>query len=416
MADMPRQYDDGSGVRLRELPPGDSGRSRELPESSATWLTHEPQFVSPPPQQTGHTQAPPPRTSSPYTAVAPPPSRQRSNYGSAGQSWLTPPTQRSTTSADSTASDGGAFRAPARDAPRSGWRGFVWRATNGRLNPGPSPSEDDERDLVRRINAPYVGGRNITVACRKGGGTKTTVALAVGSVLATYRQDRTVAMDSNPDGGNLGLRVPRRTRATIRDLRLAQQHWSLSPVEVEDYINFNQHRLGVVAAPLDDNDAEFTGDNYKIVHDPLARYFKNVITDTGTSIPSDVMQRGILPQTHQLVFAAPTTPSVDAEVARTTLNALVANGYHDLVANAVTVLTVKTKEQSPHNQELIRYYADRTRAVVVVPHEPLLAPKTDTHEAENWEFDLNELRPATRLAYLRAAAIIVDGLVAMTST
>ena len=58
----------------------------------------------------------------------------------------------------------------------------------------------------------------IAVISLKGGVGKTTTTTALGSTLATERQDKILAIDANPDAGTLGRRVRRETGATIRDL------------------------------------------------------------------------------------------------------------------------------------------------------------------------------------------------------
>ncbi len=58
----------------------------------------------------------------------------------------------------------------------------------------------------------------IAVISLKGGVGKTTTTTALGSTLASERQDKILAIDANPDAGTLGRRVRRETGATIRDL------------------------------------------------------------------------------------------------------------------------------------------------------------------------------------------------------
>ena len=62
------------------------------------------------------------------------------------------------------------------------------------------------------------GTRRIVVMSRKGGVGKTTVTVGVGSTFAAARGDRVVAVDANPDAGNLAHRIAGDCQRTITDL------------------------------------------------------------------------------------------------------------------------------------------------------------------------------------------------------
>ena len=106
----------------------------------------------------------------------------------------------------------------ARRAPKSGWRLAVHKASGGAINPGESPADLDHRDLVARVNQPVYGDYRIAVLSLKGGVGKTTTTVGLGSTFATFRGDRVIAIDANPDLGTLAHRVPRQTRSTVRNL------------------------------------------------------------------------------------------------------------------------------------------------------------------------------------------------------
>ena len=53
---------------------------------------------------------------------------------------------------------------------------------------------------------------------RKGGVGKTTITLALGSTFALLRGDRVIAVDANPDAGNLAHRVAPPHDRTITDV------------------------------------------------------------------------------------------------------------------------------------------------------------------------------------------------------
>ena len=93
-------------------------------------------------------------------------------------------------------------RPPSKGLPR-----IVYIMSGGLLNLGPSRSELREKELIARVKAPVSGCRRIVVISRKGGVGKTTTALMLGHTFASYRGDRVVALDGNPDAGSLGRRA-----------------------------------------------------------------------------------------------------------------------------------------------------------------------------------------------------------------
>ncbi|HSR28597.1 MAG TPA: AAA family ATPase, partial [Actinomycetes bacterium] len=134
--------------------------------------------------------------------------------------------------------------------PRDGWRRFVYWLTGGRINFGPSPAEQAERQLIARAKAPVAGCRSIAVISRKGGVGKTTTTLMLGHTFASLRGDRVVALDGNPDAGSLGYRVRRETAATVTNL-LADEQEIIRYADIRSYTNQAPTRLEVVASDDD---------------------------------------------------------------------------------------------------------------------------------------------------------------------
>ncbi|MFD3042143.1 nucleotide-binding protein, partial [Mycolicibacterium senegalense] len=86
---------------------------------------------------------------------------------------------------------------PKRQPPASGWRLFVYRATFGLINPGPSPEDLRQAELEAKIKGALRGHYKVGVM-GKGGVGKTTVSASVGSIFAQLRQDdRVVAIDAD---------------------------------------------------------------------------------------------------------------------------------------------------------------------------------------------------------------------------
>ena len=105
-----------------------------------------------------------------------------------------------------------------RQAPQSGWRSWVHKATWGAISPRESSSARKQRELIERVRQPIYGDYNIAVVSVKGGVGKTSTTMCLGATLASLRSDRIVAIDANPDFGTLGARVTAANPASIRDL------------------------------------------------------------------------------------------------------------------------------------------------------------------------------------------------------
>ena len=73
-------------------------------------------------------------------------------------------------------------------------------------------------DLHTRIRRNARDSYQIGVFGLKGGVGKTAVTVALGSALSKVRGDRILAVDADPDGGNLADRAGRQSAATVADL------------------------------------------------------------------------------------------------------------------------------------------------------------------------------------------------------
>jgi MinD-like ATPase involved in chromosome partitioning or flagellar assembly len=90
---------------------------------------------------------------------------------------------------------------------------------------------------------------------RKGGAKKTTTTLCLGHPVATRRGDKVVALDGNPDAGNLAERGPRQTTTTFTDL-LEERDGITRYADIAAFVNQTASRLEVVAADSDPRIAE----------------------------------------------------------------------------------------------------------------------------------------------------------------
>lgn len=251
------------------------------------------------------------------------------------------------------------------------------------------------------------GCRRIAVISRKGGVGKTTTTLCLGHTFASYRGDRVVALDGNPDAGSLGYRVRRETTSTVTDLlREADEIDRYS--DVRAFTSQAPTRLEVVAS---DDDPRITQalqeDDYRRVSELLEHHYNLILLDTGTGI-LDSATRGILDLADQLVVVM--APSLDgARAASLTLDWLEEHDYNGLVSGAVAVVNaVRPKDTLVELGRVEEHFNLRCRDVVRIPWDPHLEAGAETH--------LEDMRSETRSAYLRLAASVAEGFPGRSTT
>ncbi len=289
-----------------------------------------------------------------------------------------------------------------RPAPHGGLNRFVYAASLHLVNLGDSAKVRAHKALSARIQKRFEGGaRFVPVLTRKGGVGKTTITALLGMALADARDDRIIAIDANPDRGTLAERVDRQTRETVRDV-VNKASSIAGYTDFSAFVSRDATRLDILASDTDPTLSEaFDDDDYNVVAGLAARYYSLILTDCGTGIVHSVM-RATLQHADSIVIVS--GGSVDeARLASETLTWLEANGYGDLVRNAVVAINLAT--QGTHLvkvDEIEAHFQSRVREIVRIPYDPQLAAGS----VVNWQ----ELRPVTRLAARELAALVVEGL------
>jgi putative peptide zinc metalloprotease protein len=285
------------------------------------------------------------------------------------------------------------------DPPAGGWRRAAWKVSGGRWDPGPSEAQRREAELLDRIRVPVRGCRRIVVLSRKGGAGKTTTALMLGHTFATYRGDRVVALDANPDAGSLAYRVRRESAATATTL-LSDDSMTARYCDIRAYTSQSmESRLEVLASDDDPRISRALGEQaYRRILGLLDRHYQLVVVDTGTGILDSSVQ-GLISEADQIVLVMP--PALDGvRVAAATLDWLDEHGCSALVRRGVAVINAVRDERVIRLDRVEDHFGRRCAGVVRVPWDPTLQAGGHTK--------LGELRPATRQAYLRLAALAAD--------
>ncbi len=289
-----------------------------------------------------------------------------------------------------------------RPAPHGGFNRFLYEASLHLVNLGDSAKVRAHKELSARIQRRFEGGaRFVPVLTRKGGVGKTTITTLLGMALADARDDRIIAIDANPDRGTLAERVDRQTRETVRDV-VTKASSIGGYTDFSGFVSRDETRLDILASDTDPTLSEAFDDNdYNVVAGLAARYYSIVLTDCGTGIVHSVM-RATLQRADSIVIVS--GGSVDeARLASETLTWLEANGYGELVRNAIVAINLAT--QGTHLvkvDEIEAHFQSRVREIVRIPYDPQLAAGSVVH----WD----ELRPVTQHASRELAALVVEGL------
>ena len=289
-----------------------------------------------------------------------------------------------------------------RPAPQGGFNRFLYEASLHLVNLGDSAKVRAHKAMSARIQKRFEGGaRFVPVLTRKGGVGKTTITALLGMALADARDDRIIAIDANPDRGTLAERVDRQTRETVRDV-VTKASSIGGYTDFSRFVSRDETRLDILASDTDPTLSEAFDDNdYNVVAGLAARYYSLVLTDCGTGIVHSVM-RATLQRADAIVIVS--GGSVDeARLASETLTWLEANGFGELVRNAVVAINLAT--QGTHLvkvDEIEAHFQSRVREIVRIPYDPQLAAGS----VVNW----HELRPVTQHAARELAALVVEGL------
>jgi len=292
------------------------------------------------------------------------------------------------------------------DVPQGFFQRLLYELSFHLINLGDSRKVRAYKAMSRRIATPFESGaRFVPVLTRKGGVGKTTVTTLLGMALAEVRDDRVVAIDANPDRGTLAERVARSTQATVRDVvkLSAGIHGFTDFVEL---VSKDKTRLHVLASDTDPLLSEaFDEDDYNVVADHAARFYSIVLTDCGTGIVHSVM-KPTLERANGLVIVS--GGSIDeARLASETLTWLEANGWADLVKNAVVALNTATQGTNVVKlDEIEEHFLSRVRDVVRIPYDPMLAAGS----VIEWD----KISPLTRETVRELAALVVEGIAEST--
>jgi putative peptide zinc metalloprotease protein len=293
--------------------------------------------------------------------------------------------------------------APRVPPPRHGWRRAVYQGSGHAVNPGPSATEQRRQQLERRLRTPIEGSRRVVVLSRKGGVGKTTIALALGSTFAMLRGDRVIAVDANPDAGNLAHRVAPPHDRTITDV-LRDLDDITSYAALRRYTSQAlESRLEVLASDDDPRiGMALDRDDYHRLVGLLDHFYNLILLDTGTGI-LDSANQGLLSEADQIVLVV--RAGLDGgRAGALTLDWMDEHGFGDLVSRAVVVVNAQRHGAAPPDL-MRRHFEKRCQRVVTVPWDDALEQGALT--------DMSSLSRKTRDSLVDIAAAVADNFVRM---
>ena len=284
-----------------------------------------------------------------------------------------------------------------------------WRAVAGRLGfkVQASQAQCQQWEDERTVSQHWPGPRTIAVLNGKGGAGKTPTSILLASYFARLGSGSVVAADGNVTRGTLGWRTEQGPHnATILDM-VPQTEALMDPsARNGDVAAYTHHQTIDQFDVLRSNplllstEQKLSPEELDGIQQVLTRYYRMIIWDTGND-EGDSLWLRIVSHADQIVVAT-TTRTDHAEAGRLLLQGLSGRDERSaaLAANAVVVISQADREEPPATS-LVDGFAGIAREVVTIPYDRAMR--------EQW-LRSDKLAPATRAAWLHAAAAVARGL------
>ncbi len=252
-------------------------------------------------------------------------------------------------------------------------------------------TSDYRHRLDHAIVAPRLA-RCVTIAVisPKGGVGKTTITVALATLLAMIRSDRVVAVDSNPDYGTLGRSISPDHPIFVDDLLQVLHQPALTVTMLERCLGRAQHGLMVLPAPTEPDRMEALDEEaYSRVVTRLQELAGIILLDCGPGM-YDPATRAALKAADQLVVVSDAEPRTASLVAEAVLR-LPGSTSYTFVVNRVprsgSRLDIRHLEEDLHSARgLIRVEADQAAASRVAEGE-----FTWSGAPDSWQVAFREL-------------------------
>ncbi|MDA2809442.1 TcpE family conjugal transfer membrane protein [Nocardiopsis sp. RSe5-2] len=303
------------------------------------------------------------------------------DHGTGEQRRLSP-ADRARAAAEAAGTDTGATR---------GWRRLA-RVVTGGSN---APKHELPAGDVARLRMDIGGPRSVVVLGCTGGAGQTITSLMLGHTLASYRDERIVAVDVNPGVNGLSRRISSETPETLTSL-LANAESVDGYADMRRYTTQTGTGLEVVST-LDDPYVQTLDDrDYAGLAELLSAHYEVALLD-----PAATGVARALPTADGLVLVAPASADAARSVAMT-FEWLDGHGYAALRSRSVVVINGVSKRSLGDVDEAEQVARGRCRAIVRVPW--------DDHIAQGRLGDTGNLRSSTRRAHAALGGVLMHAV------
>lgn len=279
----------------------------------------------------------------------------------------------------------------------TGWRGA---ANKCGFKLKPSKKEKKRREVYGRIRAPKDTMYAITVMTLKGGAGKTTVTATLGQVFSSIRADGVIAVDADPDAGDLPLRTAVHQHGlSMMEMLDTEPDDLRQHDQVQRFLSTTETDLHVLANGWrPDGERVLVPEDVRDVYEIASHYYSMLLWDGDKALNSSVV-REMLDKSNALVLLveASNPGAIKASLA---IDWLRNHGYEGLLARTVLVVNETTANTRLDLKALTTVLS---RQQLKLHHIPF-----DDHLDEGLFIDLDKLKKKTRRAFEDLAAMLAD--------
>lgn len=281
----------------------------------------------------------------------------------------------------------------------TGWRAFCRRMG---LNVGPSSADIERAEVIAGIRS-HKEGFHLTGVL---GQPATRLTAILGQVTSRHRPDAVVAIDGDPDGGDLADITARNTaganaRTLIHEPRVNSRN------TVDQHLAFTGSstplptNLSVLASLWQSNANDYLEDeDIYDLYTIFKTHYSVGFIDAGKGLQTPTAH-GVLESSRALVLPAAAT-NRGIRVAANTVDWLRHKGYHGLLANTIIVV-VQTKKKPSVTYESFEslFQTSQKLKIHFIPFDSYLYSDPST-------IDIDKLEPETLEAFEDLAAMVAS--------
>ena len=260
-----------------------------------------------------------------------------------------------------------------RTPPSRGWRKALYVVSGKLINPGRSPDERYQDELVAKCRTLLRGKYKIGVL-GKGGVGKSTMAAGVGSIFAELRQDdRVVAIDADTGFGKLASRIDPAASGSYWELAADGELFTFSDIRSR----VGNNKSGLFVLPGEAATARrriLDADIYRKASTKLDQHFTLSVVDCG-STPDSPVTREVLADVDGLIVVSSTWYD-GAAAAGQTLEWLANSDHTGLLDRTVVVINDSDgRAPKPYRALMVeRCFGGRGHKVIEMPFDKHLRP------------------------------------------